>query len=236
MSIAVMALAALAFALGLGLAVAARIFAVEVDPRIEKITDLLPGANCGGCGYAGCSDLAKAIVEGKVAVDACPVGSAEMAAKVAEIMGVEFGGSGVRKVAIVLCNGDDQVASKKFYYNGKYKQARKHCEKAIKFNHSNWEAHYYLGLTMQKKREYAIAVEALGVSLKYSPENRFVRSELHLAIGYSWEKLGNAKKAGTEYSLAIQYNPENQEAIEARNRMKVDKTMKNWGHKKKTRL
>jgi len=148
------------------------------------------------------------------------------------------------KKAIIVHPTKTEIASsenhlrqaKKFYYNGKYKQARKHCEKAIKFNHSNWEAHYYLGLTMQKKREYAVAVEALGVSLKYSPENRLVRSELHLAIGYSWEKLGNAKKAGTEYSLAIQYNPENQEAIEARNRMKVDKTMKNWGHKKKTRL
>ncbi|OQX83855.1 MAG: hypothetical protein B6D63_05555 [Candidatus Latescibacteria bacterium 4484_7] len=118
MSTAVIVLAVLAFVLGLGLAVAARIFAVNVDPRIEKITEILPGANCGGCGYAGCSDLAKAIVEGKAGVDACPVGSAEVAEKIAKIMGVELSGDKVRKVAIVLCSGDDQVASKKFYYNG----------------------------------------------------------------------------------------------------------------------
>ncbi|GEM_PF-1353689 len=125
--------------------------------------------------------------------------------------------------------------AKKFYYSGKYKQAQKHCEKAIQFNHSNWEAHYYLGLTMQGRKEYAQAVEILSVSLKYSPENHMIRSELHMAIGHNWENLGKIKNAQTEYALALEYNPDNQEAIEARNRITVDKTMDNWGKKKNMR-
>jgi len=126
--------------------------------------------------------------------------------------------------------------AKKFYYANKYKQARKHCEKAINFNHANWEAHYYLGLSMQSRKDYAVAIKALGVSLKYSPENHLVRSELHMAIGRSWEKLGRIKKAQLEYAAALEYNPENMEAREAQRRIKVDKTMNNWGKKKKQKI
>ena len=43
------------------LAVASKVFAVEKDPREDAIVEILPGANCGGCGYAGCADYAKAI-------------------------------------------------------------------------------------------------------------------------------------------------------------------------------
>lgn len=50
---------------GLVLATASKKFAVEEDPRIGEITNLLPGANCGGCGYAGCGAMADAIVSGK---------------------------------------------------------------------------------------------------------------------------------------------------------------------------
>jgi len=117
---AILALALLALVLGFGLAIAARIFAVKVDPRVEQIEELLPGANCGGCGLPGCSELAKRIVEGKASIDACPVGGEIVATKIAQIMGQSYEGGGVRKVAIVLCNGDDQVASKRFYYNGVY--------------------------------------------------------------------------------------------------------------------
>lgn len=117
---AVIALAALALIAGLGLAIAARVFAVETDPRIELVEEALPGANCGACGFPGCSGLAKAIVEGNAEIDACPVGGTACANAVAEIMGVSFAGGGDRMVAIVLCKGDDQVASKRFYYNGIY--------------------------------------------------------------------------------------------------------------------
>lgn len=68
-------------------------FHVEVDPRIEKIGEALPGANCGGCGFIGCGEYAEAIVEADAPVDKCPVGGASCAAQVAAIMGVEVGES-----------------------------------------------------------------------------------------------------------------------------------------------
>ncbi|UCD94454.1 MAG: tetratricopeptide repeat protein [Candidatus Zixiibacteriota bacterium] len=125
--------------------------------------------------------------------------------------------------------------AKKFYFKGKYKQTQQHCEKAIEFNHRNWEAHYYLGLAMQKRRHYARAVEMLAVGLKFSPDNNFVKSEIHFAIGYSWEKMGDHSNAGKAYKMALSYNPGNQEARDARNRLKVEKTMKNWGKDKDKR-
>lgn len=80
---------------------------VDVDPRIERIEAVLPGANCGGCGAAGCSSFARSVVEGKLATDGCPVGGADMAAMVAEIMGLEFtAGHPVRPV--VRCQARQQ--------------------------------------------------------------------------------------------------------------------------------
>ena len=88
------------------LAVSSKVFHVEQDPRVAEITDLLPGANCGGCGYAGCSNLASGIVEGKAPVTACPVGGPETAEKVAAVMGVTADDVG-RMVAHVGCRGGD---------------------------------------------------------------------------------------------------------------------------------
>ena len=61
--------------IGVFLGVAGKKFAVEVDEREEAILGVLPGNNCGGCGYAGCSGLAAAIVKGEAEVGGCPVGS-----------------------------------------------------------------------------------------------------------------------------------------------------------------
>jgi electron transport complex protein RnfB len=118
MLISVIALASLALILSFGLAMAARVFAVKSDPRIELVEEALPGANCGACGFPGCSGLAKAIVEGNAGVGDCPVGGEAVAQKVARIMGVSFEGGAQRMVALVHCKGDDQVAGKRFYYNG----------------------------------------------------------------------------------------------------------------------
>ena len=62
---------------------------VEQDPRIDEVNEVLPAANCGGCGFAGCADFAKAVVEGKAECDGCPVGGSKTAEKVAAILGVE---------------------------------------------------------------------------------------------------------------------------------------------------
>lgn len=115
---AVIALASLSLLASLGLAMAARIFAVKVDPRVEEIEEALPGANCGACGLPGCAELAKRIAEGKAEVDACPVGGENVAHSIAEIMGSVFEGGVEKQVALVLCGGDDSVAARRFYYNG----------------------------------------------------------------------------------------------------------------------
>jgi RnfABCDGE-type electron transport complex B subunit len=78
-------------------------FKVEVDPREEAVLAALPGNNCGGCGYAGCSGLAAAIAKGEAPVNQCPVGGAPVAAQISEIMGVAAE-EGVRKVAFVMCH------------------------------------------------------------------------------------------------------------------------------------
>ena len=77
--------------IGIFLGLADKKFAVEVDEKEEAVLGVLPGNNCGGCGYPGCSGLAAAIAAGEAPVNACPVGGAPVAAKIGEIMGVEAG-------------------------------------------------------------------------------------------------------------------------------------------------
>ena len=69
------------------LVAAAKFMAVEEDPRIEEVTNCLAGANCGGCGYAGCADYAKAVVMDGVPCDKCAPGGPKAAAAIAKIMG-----------------------------------------------------------------------------------------------------------------------------------------------------
>lgn len=102
---------------GLFLGVAGIRFKVETDEREEAVLAALPGNNCGGCGYAGCSGLAAAIVKGEAPVDACPVGGAAAGEKIAAIMGVEAGSSR-RKVAFVACMGDCEKAKQDYEYAG----------------------------------------------------------------------------------------------------------------------
>jgi len=70
------------------LGLANKVFHVEVDPRIEEVNKVLPGANCGGCGYVGCQPYAEAVVLNGEAPDKCTVGGASCAEAVAAIMGV----------------------------------------------------------------------------------------------------------------------------------------------------
>lgn len=113
----VVSLGGMGLAFGLLLAYASKKFAVEVDERVEKISEILPSANCGGCGYAGCSAFANAVVEGKAPVNGCPVGGVDSASAIAEIMGVSVDSS-VKQVAKVLCNGTCDKTKEKFDYYG----------------------------------------------------------------------------------------------------------------------
>lgn len=98
------------------LAVAAKVFRVDVDPRIGDVEDALPGANCGGCGYTGCGACAVAIVKGLAPVEACIVGGSETASKVAAVMGGQAGFA-EPKLALHGCTGGDR-AERKFHYEG----------------------------------------------------------------------------------------------------------------------
>ncbi|MCI2057847.1 MAG: RnfABCDGE type electron transport complex subunit B [Oscillibacter sp.] len=113
---AVLVLGIMGGVFGLILAIASKVFAVKSDPRLPEILEHLAGANCGGCGYAGCSDCAAHILDGTAPVSACAPAGAEGAAAIAGIMGVAVE-SGVRKVAFVRCNGGSN-AKKRYEYEG----------------------------------------------------------------------------------------------------------------------
>ena len=103
--------------IGFFLGVSGEKFKVEVDEREEAILGVLPGNNCGGCGYAGCSGLAAAIVKGEAPVGQCPVGGDPVASKIGEIMGVAAG-EAVKKVAFVKCAGTCEKAKQDYQYTG----------------------------------------------------------------------------------------------------------------------
>ncbi len=101
------------------LAFASKKFATEEDPRISQILDILPGANCGGCGFPGCANLAAAIVAGEVQCNGCPVGTGDVANRIAEIMGLDdVPDCSERMVAKVMCLGDNEKCDNKYRYIG----------------------------------------------------------------------------------------------------------------------
>ena len=115
--LAALALAILGLVLGMLIGYTAKRFAVQTDPRIEAITELLPGANCGGCGYAGCADYARAMVEDGVSPAGCAVVSEENFQKISQALGQDSG-KRERKVAVVYCSGDNGHARRVALYNG----------------------------------------------------------------------------------------------------------------------
>lgn len=102
---------------GLFLGVAGIKFHVDVDEKEEAVLSVLPGNNCGGCGFAGCAALAAAIAKGEAPVNACPVGGEAVGGQIAEIMGVEAGES-VRMTAFVKCQGDCDKTTLDYDYTG----------------------------------------------------------------------------------------------------------------------
>jgi electron transport complex protein RnfB len=100
-----MAVGVLGALLGVIIGIVAKVFAVEIDERIEKVEELLPGANCGGCGFAGCAAFAKAVVAQDAAPGQCPVCSSADVHNIADYLGIEAE-QGEKKVALVRCSGD----------------------------------------------------------------------------------------------------------------------------------
>ncbi|MBW2121364.1 MAG: RnfABCDGE type electron transport complex subunit B [Deltaproteobacteria bacterium] len=114
---AVLTLSGIGLVASLGLGLAARKFAVRRNPLIERVEQILPGANCGACGTAGCSAFAKAVVEGEAPLNACVPGGQEVARLIAELMGAAVP-STESYVAVLLCKGGKGEARSKFEYGG----------------------------------------------------------------------------------------------------------------------
>jgi electron transport complex protein RnfB len=115
---AVISLGLMGMLFGGMLAVASRVFAVPQDPRVDEITEVLPSAQCGACGYPGCRGLAEAIAKGKAGISSCTVGGPTVAAAVAKIMGVEAGEMAERQVAVVHCGGGAGLVTGRHLYDG----------------------------------------------------------------------------------------------------------------------
>ena len=90
--------------IGIVLGIASEKFKVVVDEKEQKIRSVLPGNNCGACGYPGCDGLAHAIVQGEAPSNQCPVGGNEVGAKIASILGQQAQAS-TRYTAFVKCKG-----------------------------------------------------------------------------------------------------------------------------------
>src|SRR5574337_313307 len=116
--IALIVLAALGIVFGIALAVVAARFVVKVDPKVEKVREALPGANCGACSFAGCMGYAEAVVANpEVAVNRCAPGKSAVAEKIAEITGKKAE-KVEPKIARVFCQGGTSLSQRKFIYSG----------------------------------------------------------------------------------------------------------------------
>lgn len=103
--------------IGILLGIAGKAFAVQTDERETAVRDLLPGNNCGGCGYAGCDGLAAAIAKGEAPVNACPVAGGAIHAQIGEIMGSAVEEK-ERMTAYVKCAGTCDKTRLKYEYYG----------------------------------------------------------------------------------------------------------------------
>lgn len=119
--IAVIVLGGIALISAVVLYICSKKFAVYEDPRLGQVTSLLPGANCGGCGFPGCSGMAAALVKGADAGSLaglyCPVGGADVMGQVADLLGMAVANT-EPKVAVVRCNGTCELRPRIAEYNG----------------------------------------------------------------------------------------------------------------------
>lgn len=116
--IAVVVVSVIGLIAGLGLAVASKVMAVPVDEKAEEIQAALPGANCGACGFSGCSGYAAALSEGKTTdTGRCMPGGAEVSQAIAKITGLAAGDV-IPMTAVVLCQGNKHNADTKLNYVG----------------------------------------------------------------------------------------------------------------------
>lgn len=106
---AIVALTLIGLLLGFLLGTAAKHFKVESDPLVDEIGALLPGTNCGQCGYAGCPAAAESLADGSAAITLCPPGGKALAEQLATILGVSFDASAVEDGPAKLARVDESL-------------------------------------------------------------------------------------------------------------------------------
>ena len=104
---------------GFGLAYANKRLAVEKDPKIQDLEEILPSVNCGACGYAGCSAYAEALANENADTTLCAPGGSDVIKKIASILGVDASEK-IPMTARIYCGGDDVKTKIKYKYNGTY--------------------------------------------------------------------------------------------------------------------
>ncbi|WP_298451192.1 Fe-S cluster domain-containing protein [uncultured Prevotella sp.] len=118
---AVVVLGGIALVSAVILYVCSKKFAVHEDPRIGQVSAILPGANCGGCGYPGCAGMASALVKGadtgSIEGLFCPVGGSDVMGQVADLLGMAVANS-EPKVSVVRCNGTCELRQRIAVYDG----------------------------------------------------------------------------------------------------------------------
>jgi electron transport complex protein RnfB len=115
--IPILTMTALGFLFSSGLVLAYKKLRVVEDPKIEKVSEVLPQANCGACGFSGCRAFAEAVVKGEAEANGCPVGGSEVAQNIAAILGIKAG-EVIQKVARLHCRGTHQAAKNRGLYLG----------------------------------------------------------------------------------------------------------------------
>ena len=115
--IAIASMGSLGALFSIGLAIANKKLYVAEDPRIAAIQECLPGANCGGCGYPGCSNFAENVVKGTSEPSGCPVCSEDAQLEIANILGIKASTT-EKMIARVMCQGGLAEATRKATYAG----------------------------------------------------------------------------------------------------------------------
>jgi len=113
----VICVGALALIFGVILGFSARKFAVQTDPAVDRIVNVLPGANCGGCGYPGCAMFAEKVASGEANYKGCPPGGETASSEIAGFMGIDDTPSS-RKIAFVKCSGSNDNIKRNYIYDG----------------------------------------------------------------------------------------------------------------------
>jgi len=115
---AIISTGAIGLACAVLITVASKLMFVKVDPRLEKVRNCLPGANCGACGFSSCDVYAEELIEGETATNLCPPGGDEALARINKILGVSKSEGLTKMIATVHCRGDSKTMHDKMEYVG----------------------------------------------------------------------------------------------------------------------